>query len=102
VVRSFTRGSMNGVRSYVTLFVERGDKRETQSARRRRRIAATIGRKTPTARRPLTPSEGVTDRIEVKSTIAAPADDVFAVLCDPAGAKSRSTPPACPDAEGEW
>ena len=43
----------------------------------------------------------MTDRIEVQRTIAAPASDIFAVLCDPQGHVAIDATGMLQDAEGE-
>jgi hypothetical protein len=43
----------------------------------------------------------MTDRIETSRTIAAPASDIFAVLCDPQGHVSIDSSGMLQDAEGE-
>jgi len=43
----------------------------------------------------------MTDRIEIQRTIAAPAADIFAVLCDPQGHVAIDTSGMLQDADGE-
>ena len=43
----------------------------------------------------------MTDRIEVQRTIAAPAADIFAVLCDPHGHVAIDASGMLQDADGE-
>jgi hypothetical protein len=45
--------------------------------------------------------DAMTDRIEVQRTIAAPAADIFAVLCDPQGHVAIDASGMLQDAEGE-
>lgn len=57
--------------------------------------------KAPTARTPSDTIDGVTDRIEVPRTIAAPAADIFAVLRDPHGHVAIDATGMLQDADGD-